>query len=275
MAECKYCGEAAGLMRRQHTECRQKHDEAIRRIPVAIAKWLESDKPPTGLRQAAHKFAKANYVSETELRSLTAQGFGYVIDHILDDHLLTDEEEKKFSSLLDEFEFATNDLAPADAHRLIKAAILKDLENGSVPKRIRIDGDLPLNLAREEAPIWVFQNATYFLTRSKTTYQGGSHGVSVRVAKGVYLRSSAFRGEPVRTEYLSEEGTGLFAVTNRAVYFYSPSKSFKIVPKKIMAVETFSDGISITPDGVSPKPRIVLLDDPWFAANVIMRLNNL
>ena len=99
--------------------------------------------------------------------------------------------------------------------------------------------------------------------------------MSVRVARGVYLRSSAFKGEPVRTEYLSEEGTGLLAVTNRAVYFYSPAKSFKIIPKKIIAVEAFSDGISITPDGASPKPRFVKVDDPWFAANVITRLNNL
>jgi len=270
MAECKYCGRPAGFMRRQHTECREKHGAATRRIPSAFAKWLESDSPLTGLRRATHEFAKANYVSDEELRLLTIRAFGGLIDKILEDHLLTNEEEERFGSLLKEFELRTNDLVPADA-----AAILKDLEEGKVPERIKIDGHLPLNLARDEVPLWVFQNATFFTTRTKTTYHGGSSGVSVRVARGVYIRSSAFKGEPVRTEYLSEEGTGLLAVTNRAVYFYSPSKAFKILPKKIIAVEAFSDGISIMPDGANPKPRILKVDDPWFAANVITRLNNL
>ena len=32
---------------------------------------------------------------------------------------------------------------------------------------------------------------------------------------------------------------------------------------------------AITPDGANPKPRILKIDDPWFAANVITRLNQL
>ena len=275
MGECKYCGRPAGLMKSQHAECRDKHDTAIKRIPQAFTKWVESEYPAADFHRDTAKFAKSNFVSDDELRALTLSAFGTAIDKALEDHLLTTEEEDKLASLLKEFGLTLNDLAPSAGHKLIKGAILKDLDEGKVPERINLDGNVPLNLARDEKIIWVFQNATFFTPRSKTTYQGRSHGVSVRLARGVYYRVGAFKGEPVRTEYLSEEGTGLLAVTNCAVYFYSASKAFKILPKKIIAVEAFSDGISITPDGANPKPRILKIDDPWFAANVITRLNQL
>jgi hypothetical protein len=262
-------------MRSQHAECREKHDAAVKRIPHAFAKWVQSKYPAADFRRDTANFAKSHFVSDDELRSLTLSAFGTAIDKALEDHLLTTEEEDKLGSLLKEFGVTMNDLSPSAGEKLIKGAILKDLGEGKVPERIKLDGHVPLNLARDEKMIWVFQNATFFTPRSKTTYQGASHGVSIRLARGVYYRVGAFKGEPVRTEYLSEEATGLLALTSRAVYFYSPSKAFKILPKKIMAVEAFSDGISITPDGANPKPRILKLDDPWFAANVITRLNQI
>jgi hypothetical protein len=275
MGECKYCGRPVGFMRHQHAECREKHDAAVRRIPSAFSKWMNSKSPSTGFCKATADFAKANFVSNDELRSLTVRGFTSAIDTALEDHLLTVEEEDRLDALLAEFGLATSELERPAHERLVKGAILRDLDHGKAPERVNIEGHIPLNLTRDEKLIWVFQNATYFVSRTKTTYHGASHGVSVRLAKGLYYRTSAFKGHPVRTEYLSEEGTGLLAVTNRAVYFYSPLKSFKLLSKKIIAVDAFSDSISITPDGANPKPRIFQLDDPWFAANVINRLNQL
>jgi hypothetical protein len=275
MGDFKYCGQAAGFMRTQHSECRAKHDAAMKRISQAFGKWVESDYPATDFRRDTMSFAKANFVGEDELRSLTVSAFGVAIDKALADHLLTSEEEEKLASLLREFGLTINDLAPPSGERLIKGAILKDLDEGKVPVRIKLDGHVPLNLARDEKLIWVFQDATFFTMRSKTTYRGRSQGISIRLMKGVYYRVGDFKGEPIRVEYLSEEATGLLAVTNRAVYFYSPSKTFKIVAKKIIAVEAFSDGISITPDGANPKSRLFKIDDPWFASNVITRLNQL
>lgn len=275
MGDCKYCGRPAGFMRSQHAECRDKHDAATKRIPQAFTKWVESDYPAADFRRDTTNFAKANFVGEKELRSLTLSALGVAIDKALADHLLSAEEEDRLSSLLREFGLSTNDLAPPYGERLIKGAILKDLDEGKVPQRLKIDGHVPLNLARDEKLIWVFQGATLFTMRTKTTYRGRSQGVSIRLMKGVYYRVGDFKGEPIRTEYLSEEATGFLAVTNRAVYFYSPLKTFKIVAKKIIAVEAFSDGISITPDGANPKARLLKIDDPWFAANVVTRLNQL
>jgi hypothetical protein len=59
------------------------------------------------------------------------------------------------------------------------------------------------------------------------------------------------------------------------VYFLSPFKTFKLPARKIVAIEPYSDGLSISRDGINAKPAIFTLDDPWFAANAISRLNQL
>ena len=96
--------------------------------------------------------------------------------------------------------------------------------------------------------------------------------MSVRIMKGVYYRAGMSMGQPIQTQYLSTEARGDLVITSRNVYFVSSSKSLKIPIKKIISVQAYSDGIQITRDGVSARPMIFILDDPWFASNAIVRL---
>ena len=262
-------------MRSQHAECREKHVTATTKIPLFFAQWFDSPLPPARFHELAAEVARTHYVGGPKFQELTLSGFGALIDKALADHLLTEAEEEKVIGLLREFNLTVNDLPPEIGERFIKCAILRELAAGRAPERVNVTGDLPLNLGREEKIIWVFQDVTYFTTRSRTQYVGGSHGASIRVMKGVYYRVGAFKGEPVRTEYLSEEGNGSLTITNKAIYFYASPKFVKLNPKKIIAVETFSDGISITRDAANAKPQTFKLDDPWFAANVITKLDDL
>lgn len=135
---------------------------------------MESDYPAADFRRDTTRFAKAHFVEGEELNALTRAAFAMAIDKALADHLLTTEEEEKIGSLLKEYGLVVNDLPHPAGERLIKGSILRDLDEGKVPERIKIDGHVPLNLARDEKIIWVFQDATYFALRSKTTYQGRS-----------------------------------------------------------------------------------------------------
>lgn len=85
MGECKYCGKPAGFMRRQHSECHKRRDEATSRILGAFSKWMKSNSPPTGLHKATAKFANANFVGDDELYLLTRRGFTAAIDTALED----------------------------------------------------------------------------------------------------------------------------------------------------------------------------------------------
>jgi hypothetical protein len=275
MGDCRFCGQPVGFMRWRHSECQEKFLTATKRLPQFFEQWAESDVPPARFRELAENVARNSFVSDDAFRSITIDGFRALIDKALSDHLLTEEEENKIRSLLAEFGLTINGLPAPIGEKFVKCAILRDLDSGRVPDRVDMQGNLPLNLVKGEKIVWVFQDVTYFTVRTKTKFVGGSHGVSIRVMPGLYYRVGAFKGEPVKTEYLSEEGAGNFVITSRAVYFVSAQKTFKIAPKKIVSVEAYSDAICITRDAASAKPQIFKVDDPWFAANVITRLDEL
>jgi hypothetical protein len=93
--------------------------------------------------------------------------------------------------------------------------------------------------------------------------------------KGVYYRVGAHAGERIETAYLSNEGNGTLFITDRALYFVSPTKTVKVPATKIASVRPYSDGLEITRDVATAKPQIFMVDDPWFAVNVITRLNQI
>jgi len=98
--------------------------------------------------------------------------------------------------------------------------------------------------------------------------------MSVRVMKGVYLRSSGYRGERIQTSELQSAGDGLLVVTNRNLFFYG-SEIAKTPLKKIVGVQPYTDGIGVFRDGQNAKPQFFKLDDPFFAANMISLANSL
>jgi hypothetical protein len=74
---------------------------------------------------------------------------------------------------------------------------------------------------------------------------------------------------------LSHEGIGDLYVTDRAICFVAPTSTFKIASAKVVSVKPYSDGIEIVRDATTAKPQIFILDDPWFATNLISRLNQI
>jgi hypothetical protein len=93
--------------------------------------------------------------------------------------------------------------------------------------------------------------------------------------KGLSFRVGAFRGESIKAAELKIEGLGNLIVTTRNVFFSAPLKAQKIPAKRIASIEPYSDGIAILRDNANALPMIFKVDDPWFAANVIVNLNQL
>lgn len=137
---------------------------------------------------------------------------------------------------------------------------------------MKIDGGLPFNLQKSEKVVWVFQGVNYYEEKTRTRYVGGSHGVSVRIAKGLYYRTGAFKGERVQTSETVHANTGLLGVTNKHIYFAGPSKRFRIAYNKIVAFEPFSHGIGVQRDAQTAKPQSFLTGDGWFTYNLITNL---
>ncbi len=136
----------------------------------------------------------------------------------------------------------------------------------------KVDGNLPFNLQKTENLVWVFQGVNYYEEKTRTRYVGGSQGVSIRIAKGVYYRTGAFKGERVQSSETVHADTGLLGVTNKHIYFAGSSKRFRIAFNKIVSFEPFSDGIGVQRDAQTAKAQSFQTGDGWFTYNLITNL---
>ena len=201
------------------------------------------------------------------LRSVEA-----AVDRVLDDELLTADEEHAIVAVAKHFGIAQVDL---DRHgawtRMVKAAILRDLTEGVVAQRVKFDR-LPFRLQKSETMIWVFHDVDYSTVRTRREFRGRSAGVSVRVAKGVYFRTGGFKGHPVEVEETVHVDTGMLGVTTRHIYFAGASQSFRVRLDRIVTVEPYSDGVGIMRETARAKPETFVLGDGWFAYNLLQNI---
>lgn len=75
-------------------------------------------------------------------------------------------------------------------------------------------------------------------------YSAGSKGISVRVAKGVTLRSGGMRGKAEKG--VVQVATGELVITNERVIFAGDMKSFAIPLDSLLNTTNFSDGIGFS-----------------------------
>jgi hypothetical protein len=270
---CRYCGQSAGFLRREHKECRLRHDEAATKITEFFVKALGSSMEPSHFRTMTEEIAHKNLISDPEIRQLAITGLQNMITSASTHQAMSEEEDQRITGLCNTFNIQVNELGDPGM-RFAKSQFLRRLDEGKFPTGVHLTG-MPINLERNEQPIWLFNNVTYSTIRQRTQYVGASQGMSIRVMKGVYYRAGTFKGEPIRTEHLSKEGRGIFVITSHNVYFWSPMKAFKIPIKKIIAMQPYSNGIQLMRDAANAKPYFFDLDDPLFACDAIARLSHI
>ena len=193
------------------------------------------------------------------------------------EHGLPDEsQEARLIGFMKLFSITKDELNAPDAFpRLVKATALRDLTQGKVPHRFTLTGNLPLNLQKDETLVWAFANTRYFEEKTHREYVGGSAGVSVRVMKGLYLHTSAFHGNPIDVTTRQQVDSGLFAVTNKNIYFAGAHKSMRIPFAKIVSFQSYTDGIGLVRDAATARQQAFLTGDGWFTYNLITHLAKL
>ena len=199
------------------------------------------------------------------------------VDRVLDDDLLTKEEERAVVAVAGHFGLDSTDLDRNGAWtRLVKAEVLRDLTEGIPSQRGGFDRrSVPFRLQKSETLIWVFDNVDYSTVKTRREFQGRTAGVSVRVAKGVYFRTGGFSGHPVEVEETVHVDTGLLGVTTRHLYFAGAAKSFRVRHDRMVTIEPYSDAVGIMRDTARAKPETFRLGDGWFAYNLLRNLEYL
>lgn len=209
-------------------------------------------------------------------RTAIINGWSDAAVHFLDDGILTEEEEQKLLQFQNKYSLTQSELDRSGVYsKLIKAAVIRDVLNGEFPTRVKIEGNMPFNFQKGERIVCFFKDVQYYEDKIRRQYVGGSQGVSLRIAKGVYYRVGAFKGEAVETTQRVLIDTGLLAITDKNIYFAGGNKSLRIRHDKIVSHMPFSDGVGIHKEGVTAKPQIFITGDGWFTYNLLSNISNL
>jgi len=276
MGDCKFCGKPAGFLRGAHKECKSRHDDASRNIVALVENIGSTGGNLPSLERRISESTSTGYIDTNKMNQLVVSGWEKAVERAFDDGVLTEDEEENLTNLMKHFSLSQAQLDNNGAYtKIVKGAVLRDIFEGTIPERVKVDGSLPFNLQKTEKIIWVFQDVDYYEQKKRTQYVGGSQGVSIRIAKGVYYRTGAFRGERVESHETIHADTGLLGVTNKHIYFSGGSKSFRIRHDKIVSFEPFADGIGLQRDAATAKPQSFVTGDGWFTYNLITNVAQL
>ena len=122
---------------------------------------------------------------------LLVRAFEAAVEGVLEDGLLSFDEENALARYLDHFGI---DQAHADRNgaqtSMVQAAVIREITEGVVPQRQNLTGRVPFNLMKSEKLVWVMQDVDYLEIVTRRERRGWFQGLSIRITRGVYYRPS-------------------------------------------------------------------------------------
>ena len=215
-------------------------------------------------------------MSNTDRRHLLVRAWETAVEKTLEDGLLSLDEESALHEYLDHFGLTQEDLDANGAQTtLVQAAVIREVTQGIIPQRQNIQGRVPFNLMKSEQLVWVIQGVDYLETVVRRERQGTSHGVSIRVAKGLYYSPRQFRSRPIEWEETVQADTGTLGLTTKHIYFAGSRKKFRVRYDRIVSFDPYDDGFGVMRDAQTAKPQTFRTGDGWFPYNLATNLAQL
>lgn len=123
-----------------------------------------------------------------------------------------------------------------------KAILVDAIEKGTVP--IKMENSPDILLKKGESINLVLNNINFLEPRSVRYTKGGGGGVSVRVAKGVSVRSGSGQSRSESIDEIKLIDTGTLIITNKRIVFSGNIKTINIDLDKLINLTPYSDGIA-------------------------------
>ena len=274
MGICKHCNQDAGFLRSRHKECQDAYDVGWSRMVAASKHTAIYDQNNLAhLEPVLQRIASASYIDPAGTRQALIAGWESAVDEVLDDHLLTEAEEKRLAVFANRFRLETKDLNGAGAlTRAHQAIALRKLHQGTFCPDPDLADLTPFNLMKSETLYWVFHNAAYYLEKVERERVGRRQGVSVRVVSGVYYSTGTFRSHTVERLVTRHVDTGILGVTDKHIYFSGDHEKFRVRYDRIVTFDAYADGIGIMREAASAKPQTFKTGDGWFIYNLVTTL---
>ena len=152
----------------------------------------------------------------SEGRELLIRAWESAVEGVLEYGLVSLDEENALAKYISHFSLTQQDLDRNGAQTsLVQAAVIRDVTQGIAPQRQNTTGTIPFNLMKSETLVWVIQDVDYLETVVRRERQGTSHGLSIKVAQGLYYRPSTFRSRPIEWDETIHADTGLMGLTTK------------------------------------------------------------
>ena len=151
-------------------------------------------------------------------------------------------------------EQAKAERAELASHAALQQKVLHVLAEGKVPD-VNTSRPIPFKLQRNERLVFIQDRVGYGEIRVRRQVVGRSSGMSVRVMRGVSVRSGESLGTPVETDVFTPRGSGLFVISTKHVFF-NGQRSFRIPLGKIVSAQKTPEGdVEIVRDRASSLPE--------------------
>lgn len=189
-------------------------------------------------------------LGEEDIRPVRAEVFRLAYEAAAADGAISPAEEHELRRIQAYLEIPEAEIA-ATTQDLSKLRLIYEVQQGNLPE-VTPRG---LALLKGERCHWSEPASLLEERVVGRRYEGGSHGVSIRIATGVSYRVGAHRGRLLTDTAIVPVSTGELVVTSQRLVFQGDRKSFTVKLDKLLNVELYSDGLSVTPE--SGKPKLV------------------
>lgn len=214
--------------------------EAQARYEALLAGMIDGTVALHGLPDHLRRASEAAGMKERSEAQRKTQAWQALAGRTLEDDLLTAQEEEELAAAADalglDFQ-SLLDTAPA----VTKHLVIAQANDGRLPVL-----DDPALMAKPGEQVHLEVPAALMKEVTHRELRGGSKGVSVRVAKGVSVRTGAARGRVVVTgTSLEAADEGVLSVTDRRLVFRGARKTQESRYDKLVGLEVFTDGLRV------------------------------
>jgi hypothetical protein len=207
--------------------------------------------------QEASEFSsaiRALALVDAELMRVRSEAYRSAVTAVAAQADVTDQDEADIARIQSLLQIPTTEISGARA-KLARLRTISDARHGILP----IIADPLIILQKDERPHWRTDAKLLEERVVARRYEGGSQGVSIRLAKGVSWRVGAQRGHIVSETAVIPISVGNFVVTDKRLVFSGDGKSFSVAYPKLLDAHMYADGIRVTPS--SGKPYLLQFPD--------------
>jgi hypothetical protein len=264
MPNCKYCGQPAGIFRTRHHECEKRWQRVRNLIPEFVAKCVISTIPIERFGQLIRDIADANYISETQLRNLVSFSLKSFLKRTLEKQLPDNDQHQRAGEIVQELGiFQDTELLGL----LLKSHALLDLQANNVPAIVRVAKDFPIKLSKKEHIVWIFNHVCLIKKHKLANARRHKPEDFVYVP---YNRTSKLQ----RRFRWIHRTRGDLLLTDYYIYLILENHIPLGIPiSHLTEIAIDEDTITLVTNQGKVNALTILLDDPWFAVNMVLGLS--